>query len=59
VALGVPVLGVLPWDPKGVLGLLARGVGDRAWQRSRLAEAAERVSSFLAALTVEEARAGG
>jgi MinD-like ATPase involved in chromosome partitioning or flagellar assembly len=38
-ALRVPVAGVLPWDPEGVVALVDHGVG-RVWSRSSLAEAA-------------------
>ncbi len=37
-ALGLPVAGVLPWDPRGVVALIERGIG-RPWQRSALASA--------------------
>lgn len=38
-ALGIGVLGVLPWDPRGVSGLVERGV-TKAWLRSPLAKSA-------------------
>jgi hypothetical protein len=38
-AIGVPVLGVLPWEPRALLGLVSHGVRDRRWQRSDLAAA--------------------
>jgi hypothetical protein len=38
-ALERPVLGVLPWDPRGVLALVEHGTG-RGWHRSVLASAA-------------------
>jgi hypothetical protein len=38
-ALGVPVAGSLPWDPRGVTALVGRGTG-RAFQRSALGMAA-------------------
>jgi hypothetical protein len=38
-ALDRPVLGVLPWDPRGVLALVEHGTG-RGWRRSVLASAA-------------------
>lgn len=42
-ALGVAVVGVLPWDPRGVLGLVESGSAGRAWTRSALAADARAV----------------
>ncbi len=41
-AIGVPVAGVLPWDPRGVLALVEGGTG-RGWQRSALQRDAVRL----------------
>lgn len=49
VALGVPVAGVLPWDPRGVVALVEHGVG-RAWQRSALAAASGELAEALGRL---------
>jgi MinD-like ATPase involved in chromosome partitioning or flagellar assembly len=38
VALGLPVVGVVPWDPRGAVALVEHGDG-RAWRRSALAAA--------------------
>lgn len=42
-----PVIGVLPWDPRGVAGLIDRGV-TRAWTRSPMASAAADLAVALA-----------
>lgn len=45
-AMGVPSVGALAWDPRGVSALLARGA-DRAWKRSPLARSARSVLTSL------------
>jgi MinD-like ATPase involved in chromosome partitioning or flagellar assembly len=49
-ALGLPVVGVLPWDPRAVLALLDRGV-DRGWRRSALAAASAGLADGVRRLT--------
>jgi MinD-like ATPase involved in chromosome partitioning or flagellar assembly len=49
-ALGVPVVGVLPWDPRGVMALVEDGASARAWQRSALARATPLVLEGVAAV---------
>jgi hypothetical protein len=51
-ALGVPVVGVLPWEPGAVLALLEHGPGHR-WRRSGLAHASEDVVDAVHTLAVE------
>jgi MinD-like ATPase involved in chromosome partitioning or flagellar assembly len=51
-ALGVPVAGVLPWDPRGVLALVESGVG-RAWSRNALGKAAPAVLAGIARIVEE------
>ena len=51
-ALGVPVAGVLPWEPRSVLALLEAGVS-RSWVRSGLAAAAAEVAEGLERIAVE------
>ena len=48
-AIGVPVAGVMAWDPRGVTALLANGAG-RSWARSALARSARTVLGGLVAL---------
>jgi MinD-like ATPase involved in chromosome partitioning or flagellar assembly len=49
VALGVPVAGMLPWDPRGVIAVVEHGAG-RAWQRSALAAASGELAGGLGRL---------
>ena len=51
-ALGVPVAGVLPWEPRAVLGLLESGVA-RPWSRSGLAGAATECAAGLERIAAE------
>ena len=55
-ALDRPVLGVLPWDPRGVLALVEHGTG-RGWRRSVLAAAARDLDMRLRSVD-EKAGAG-
>jgi len=45
-AVGAPVAGVLPWDPRGVADLVERGIG-RAWLRTPLSMAAAELVESL------------
>lgn len=56
VALGLPVAGVLPWDPRGVVALVEHGTG-RAWQRSALASAASELADAVRTLVAARADA--
>jgi hypothetical protein len=49
-ALGRPLVGVIPWDPNGVLAFLGGGPR-RAWLRSPLRAAAARAADELHRLT--------
>lgn len=49
VAMGVPTVGALAWDPRGIASLLTRGAG-RGWARSSLARSARTVLSNLTQL---------
>jgi hypothetical protein len=51
VALGLPVVGVLPWDARGVVALVEHGDG-RAWRRSALAAATDDLAEGIRALVV-------
>lgn len=51
-ALGVPVAGVLPWEPRAVLALLESGVA-RPWSRSGLAGAATECAAGLERIAAE------
>lgn len=51
-ALGVPVAGVLPWDPRCVLALVENGMG-RSWQRSALGHASATLDAGLAGIATE------
>lgn len=51
-ALGVPVAGVLPWEPRAVLALLESGVA-RPWSRSGLAASATDVAAALERIAAE------
>lgn len=51
-ALGVPVAGVLPWDPRGVLALVESGTS-RAWSRSALGKAAPAVVTGVGRIVEE------
>ena len=48
-ALSVPVVGVLPWDPRAVVALVEQGLG-RVWQRSALAAAAADIAAAVPTL---------
>lgn len=47
---GVPVIGVLAWDSRGVNGLLTTGTG-RGWSRSALARSARSMLDILPSMT--------
>lgn len=49
-AVGVPVMGVLAWDPRGVSALLTTGAG-RGWSRCALARSARSLLDALPATT--------
>jgi Flp pilus assembly CpaE family ATPase len=51
-AVGVPVVGVLPWDPEGVSTLIDDGAAT-AWRRTALADAAARLVRELMEATEE------
>lgn len=46
-ALGVPVAGVLPWDPRGAAALADAPAPPRSWRRSVLARAAAELTARL------------
>jgi MinD-like ATPase involved in chromosome partitioning or flagellar assembly len=50
-ALGVPVVGSLPWEPRAVLGLVSGGARDRRWQRSQLAAASADLAAAVSRTT--------
>lgn len=54
---GVPVVGVLAWDPRGVNGLLTTGTG-RGWSRSALARSTRSMLDILPSMADETAGVG-
>lgn len=54
---GVPVLGVLAWDARGVNALLTTGAG-RGWSRSALARSARSMLDAVASLSGESSGVG-
>lgn len=54
---GVPVIGVLAWDSRGVNGLLTTGAG-RGWSRSALARSARSMLDILPSMADETAGVG-
>lgn len=56
-AIGIPSVGALTWDQRGVSSLLTRGA-DRSWDRSPVARSARTVLNRLADLSLAEEVAG-
>lgn len=56
-AIGIPSVGALTWDQRGVSSLLTRGAG-RAWDRSPLARSARTVLNRLTYFSLAEEVAG-
>ena len=54
---GVPVLGVLPWDSRGVNTLLTTGAG-RGWSRGTLARSARSLLDAVASMSEESSGVG-